>query len=152
VATADLYGLVGQVLDGQFRVDRPIGEGGFSVVYAGMHIGLDEPVAIKCLKLQSQLGSAVVEAFIRRFREKAIHYRLSRLLHIPRDRRRDDMAPATGAWCPTWCSSGSRYTLSEELRAESSAAREGGMQGLALARSGRRRMAFAHAWASCIAI
>jgi hypothetical protein len=25
-----------------------------------MHVGLDEPVAIKCLKLQTQLGSAVV--------------------------------------------------------------------------------------------
>jgi serine/threonine-protein kinase len=117
----DLYGLVGQVLDGQFRVDRPIGEGGFSVVYAGMHIGLDEPVAIKCLKLQSQLGSAVVEGFIRRFRDESkIHYRLSRgSLHIARTiAAGTTMAPATGALVPymvlEWLEG---YTLSEELRA-----------------------------------
>jgi hypothetical protein len=38
VTTTDLYGIEGQVLDGQFRVDRAIGEGGFSVVYRGLHI------------------------------------------------------------------------------------------------------------------
>ena len=33
VAPTDPFGLVGQVLDGQFRVDRYVGEGGFSIVY-----------------------------------------------------------------------------------------------------------------------
>ncbi len=121
MATPDLYGLVGQVLDGQFRVDRAIGEGGFSVVYRGHHVGLDEPVAIKCLKLQTQLGSALVEAFIRRFRDESkIHYRLSRgSLHIARTiAAGTTMAPAMGALVPymvlEWLEG---YTLSEELRA-----------------------------------
>ena len=147
----DLYGLVGQVLDGQFRVDRPIGEGGFSVVYAGMHVGLDEPVAIKCLKLQTQLGSAVVEAFIRRFRDESkIHYRLSRgSLHIARTiAAGTTMAPATGALVPymvlEWLEG---YTLSEELRAR----RQRGEQGrtmpevLRLLDPVADAMAFAHA-------
>ncbi len=151
VATADLYGLVGQVLDGQFRVDRPIGEGGFSVVYAGMHIGLDEPVAIKCLKLQTQLGSAVVEAFIRRFRDESkIHYRLSRgSLHIARTiAAGTTMAPATGALVPymvlEWLEG---YTLSEELRARRQRGEKGRsvQEVLRLLDPVADAMAFAHA-------
>src|SRR6185503_11123812 len=121
VATHDVYGLVGQVLDGQFRVDRVIGEGGFSVVYRGQHVGLDEPVAIKCLKLQAQLGSALVESFIRRFRDESkIHYRLSQgSLHIARTiAAGTTMAPAIGALVPymvlEWLEG---FTLAEELRA-----------------------------------
>jgi serine/threonine protein kinase len=77
---------VGQVIDGQFRIDRFIGEGGFSIVYRGFHLGLEEPIAIKCLKLPSSLGSAIVENFVRRFRDESrLHYRLSQgHLHIVR--------------------------------------------------------------------
>ncbi len=78
VNPADPFGLIGQVLDGQFRVDKFVGEGGFSIVYRGFHAGLNEPIAIKCLKLPPALGSALVESFIRRFRDESrIHYRLS---------------------------------------------------------------------------
>jgi eukaryotic-like serine/threonine-protein kinase len=121
VTTTDLYGIEGQVLDGQFRVDRAIGEGGFSVVYRGLHIGLDEPVAIKCLKLQAPLQSSVVDGIVRRFRDESkIHYRLSRgSLHIARTiAAGTTMAPATGALVPymvlEWLEG---YTLAEELRA-----------------------------------
>jgi len=121
VVPTDLYGLSGQVLDGQFRIDRVVGEGGFSVVYRAQHLGLDEPVAIKCLKLQAQLGSAVVESFIRRFRDESkIHYRLSRgSLHIARTiAAGTTMAPATGALVPymvlEWLEG---FTLGDELRA-----------------------------------
>jgi len=44
VSAADPFGLVGQVLDGQFRVDKLVGEGGFSAVYRGHHQGLNEPI------------------------------------------------------------------------------------------------------------
>jgi serine/threonine protein kinase len=78
VNPTDPFGLIGQVLDGQFRVDKFVGEGGFSHVYRGLHAGLDEPIAIKCLKLPPALGSALVESFVRRFRDESrIHYRLS---------------------------------------------------------------------------
>ncbi|HWL84258.1 MAG TPA: serine/threonine-protein kinase, partial [Polyangiaceae bacterium] len=75
---SDPFGLLGQVLDGQFRIDELVGEGGSSVVYRGEHVGFEAKVAIKCLKLQSQLGSALVETFLRRFRDEGrMAYRLS---------------------------------------------------------------------------
>jgi serine/threonine protein kinase len=114
VAPADPYGLVGQVLDGQFRVDRFVGEGGFSSVYHGTHVGLSEPIAVKCLKLPPALGSALVESFIRRFRDESrLHYRLSQgNLHIVRSiASGTTIAPATSALVP--------YTVLEWLEGHS---------------------------------
>jgi len=74
----DPFGIVGQTLDGQFRVDRLVGEGGFSAVYRGFHLGLDEPIAVKCLKLPPSLSPALVDQFAKRFRDESrILYRLS---------------------------------------------------------------------------
>jgi serine/threonine protein kinase len=71
------FGLAGHLLDGQYRVERPIGEGGFSVVYKGMHQGLGEPIAIKCLKLTASLDTEGIETFTRRFRDEGrLLYRL----------------------------------------------------------------------------
>ncbi len=112
----DPMGLVGQVLDGQYRIDEFVGEGGFSVVYRGFHIGLGEIVAIKCLKLQTslQLGSAIVESFVRRFRDEGrILYRLSQgNLHIVRSiASGTTIAPTTGSLVP--------YTVLEWLEGHS---------------------------------
>jgi serine/threonine protein kinase len=74
----DPFGFSGALIDAQLRVDEPIGEGGFSVVYRGRHLGLDEPVAIKCLKLPTGLTPSMVDAIVERFRaESRISYRLS---------------------------------------------------------------------------
>ncbi|WP_394822725.1 serine/threonine protein kinase [Pendulispora albinea] len=74
----DPFGLLGQVLDGQFRIDEVMGEGSASVLYRGEHVGFDAKVAVKCLKLQSQLESAHVETFMRRFREEGrVSFKLS---------------------------------------------------------------------------
>ena len=96
----DPFGLVGQVLDGQYRVEKYVGEGGFSVVYRGTHIGLSEPIAVKCLKLPPALGSALVESFVKRFRDESrIHYKLSQgNLHIVRSiASGTTIAPTTSA-------------------------------------------------------
>jgi len=114
VTSSDPFGLVGQVLDGQFRVDRHVGEGGFSVVYRGTHVGLSEPIAIKCLKLPAALGSALVESFVRRFRDESrLHYKLSQgNLHIVRSMASGTtIAPATSALVP--------YTVLEWLEGHS---------------------------------
>ena len=114
MAPTDPFGLVGQVLDGQFRVDSYVGEGGFSLVYRGTHVGLSEPIAIKCLKLPGALGSALVESFVRRFRDESrIHYKLSQgNLHIVRSITSGTMiAPATSALLP--------YTVLEWLEGRS---------------------------------
>jgi eukaryotic-like serine/threonine-protein kinase len=114
VAPTDPFGLVGQVLDGQFRVDTFVGEGGFSLVYRGTHLGLSEPIAIKCLKLPGALGSALVESFVRRFRDESrLHYKLSQgNLHIVRSIASGTMiAPTTSALVP--------YTVLEWLEGRS---------------------------------
>ena len=41
--------LIGQTLQDKYRIDRVVGEGGFAVVYAGQHLTLDVPVAVKAL-------------------------------------------------------------------------------------------------------
>ncbi|MDB4933463.1 MAG: serine/threonine protein kinase, partial [Labilithrix sp.] len=103
MSAADPFGLVGQVLDGQFRVDKLVGEGGFSAVYRGHHQGLNEPIAIKCLKLPSALGTTLVDTFVQRFRDESrILYRLSQgNLHVVRSiAAGTTQAPATGALVP----------------------------------------------------
>ncbi|MBS2011926.1 MAG: protein kinase [Deltaproteobacteria bacterium] len=101
--STDPFGLVGQVLDGQFRVDQLVGEGGFSIVYRGHHLGLNEPIAIKCLKLPAALGTSLVDTFVQRFRDESrILYRLSQgNLHVVRSiAAGTTQAPATGALVP----------------------------------------------------
>ena len=74
----DFFGFVGELIEPQYRVDDVIGEGGFSVVYRGHHLGLDEPVAIKCLKMPPGLNPNMVDAVVERFQaESRIMYRLS---------------------------------------------------------------------------
>jgi serine/threonine-protein kinase len=63
--TSDPFRLVGTVLAGKYQVDRMIGEGGFGVVYAGTHLHLGTPVAIKCLKGAT---SAMVHSLVREAR------------------------------------------------------------------------------------
>src|SRR5438105_8569685 len=46
----DLFGLVGSTLADKYRIERVLGEGGFGVVYAGTHLMLGVPIAIKCMK------------------------------------------------------------------------------------------------------
>lgn len=99
----DPLGLLGQILDGQYRVERFVGEGGFGVVYAGQHLGLSEPIAIKCMKLPAQLSPALVESFVQRFRDESrLHYKLSQgNLHIARTiAAGTTVAPATRELVP----------------------------------------------------
>jgi serine/threonine protein kinase len=49
-AAADTLALVGCLFDKKYRVDSQVAEGGFGVVYAGRHLGLGRPLAIKVLK------------------------------------------------------------------------------------------------------
>ncbi len=66
----DPLGLAGQVVEGPFRLLRPIGKGGFSVVYRGTHLGSDTPVAVKCLRLAAGLDEESTRTVERRFRDE----------------------------------------------------------------------------------
>ena len=63
----DRFGLIGTELDRKFKIERVVAEGGFGVVYAGRHIGLDAPIAIKVLKTPGDLNEAARKEFIAKF-------------------------------------------------------------------------------------
>jgi serine/threonine-protein kinase len=72
----DELGLVGSVVD-QVRVEECISQGGFSGVYRGVHIGLDEVVAFKCLRVEAR-ALEVRQHLANRFRDEIkIHFKLS---------------------------------------------------------------------------
>ncbi|MGK4001518.1 AAA family ATPase [Sorangium sp. So ce1036] len=71
----DPFGWVGATLDDRFDVEAVVGEGGFGVVYRGVHLGLDVPVAIKCLQMRPGLASSGRDGFLATLRAEG------RLLH-----------------------------------------------------------------------
>ena len=78
-AAADPFGWAGATIEGKYRVDEVVGEGGFGVVYRGHHLGFDEPVAIKVLKVPATFQGAEREAFLKTFlAEGKLLHRLSR--------------------------------------------------------------------------
>ena len=56
--------LLGSVVDGRYRVDRVIGEGGMGVVYAAMHVTLGKRVALKVLRGEMARDDEVVKRFV----------------------------------------------------------------------------------------
>ncbi|WP_437808737.1 SUMF1/EgtB/PvdO family nonheme iron enzyme [Sorangium sp. So ce1078] len=75
----DPFGLSGQTIEGKYRVSAVIGDGGFGVVYRGIHEGFGELIAIKCLKLPTSLDAAQRDALLATLREEGrILHRLSR--------------------------------------------------------------------------
>ena len=118
-ANSDPFGLVGTVVDRQFRVDAVIGEGGFGVVYKAWHLSLEQPVALKALKLPEARETATQGALLAKFREEAkITYVLSQAtLNIVRVLDFGATTSPTGVWVPfavqEWLQG---ETLAQELR------------------------------------
>jgi formylglycine-generating enzyme required for sulfatase activity len=78
-ASPDPFGWAGHDLNGKYHVERVVGEGGFGVVYRAMHRGLNEPVAIKCLKMPASLAGQDRAAFEQSFLDEGrLLHRLSR--------------------------------------------------------------------------
>ena len=97
----DLFGLVGTTLDGQYRIDQVVGEGGFGVVYKGWHLCLDQPIAVKALKILTD-DPLVHQVLLQRFREEAkLLYTLSQSsLHVVRSMDFGATQSPSGAWAP----------------------------------------------------
>lgn len=98
----DAFGLAGSVLEGQFRVDRVVGEGGFGVVYRGHHLALDQPIAIKVLKGLDGGDARVNGLMLEKFRAEArLLYTLSQSsLNIVRSLHSSAVTTPSGAWAP----------------------------------------------------
>lgn len=75
----DPFHLTGHTLDGQFFIEDVAGEGSFGVVYRARHLGLDVPVAVKCLKIPDDLPEDQRRELVAAFRlEAQLLHRLSR--------------------------------------------------------------------------
>jgi serine/threonine-protein kinase len=59
--------LIGQVLDGRYRVESVLGEGGMGLVYKAVHVALRKPLAIKVLRPEVSKNEQIVA----RFRQEA---------------------------------------------------------------------------------
>jgi hypothetical protein len=68
--------LPGTILDGKYRLDEKIGEGGFGIVFRSTHLALTRPIAVKVFKPRH--GNDNAEA-IERFKREGIS--ISRLSH-----------------------------------------------------------------------
>ena len=57
--------LTGQLLDGRYRIEGIVGQGGMGVVYRAKHIHIDAPVAIKVLNHALVSNQSAIERFRR---------------------------------------------------------------------------------------
>ena len=73
--TRDPFQLCGSTIEGKYRLASVIGDGGFGVVYRGVHLGFGELIAVKCLKLPHALDEKKREVFLEQLRDEG------RLLH-----------------------------------------------------------------------
>ena len=60
--------LIGQVLDGKYRIEEQLGKGGMGAVYYATHLGTERPVALKVIAPQLMKHDEFVERFRREAR------------------------------------------------------------------------------------
>jgi serine/threonine protein kinase len=70
-ARPDPFCLAGEILEGKYRVDHFVAEGGFGAVYAGHHLRLDVPIAVKVLKTNRMLSVEARATIVSRFLDEA---------------------------------------------------------------------------------
>ncbi len=67
----DSLHIIGQTLQGRYRIDAFVGEGGYGFVYKAFHIHLEIPIALKFLKLSGRETPEDREHYIAAFDEEA---------------------------------------------------------------------------------
>jgi serine/threonine protein kinase len=70
-AFAHMFGLerfIGEVLDGKYRLERLLGQGGMGAVYLATHLGTERPVALKLITPEFMRNDEFVERFKREAR------------------------------------------------------------------------------------
>ncbi|MCH2109106.1 MAG: protein kinase, partial [Polyangiaceae bacterium] len=125
VEQQDRFGLVGHTIAATFRVDAVVAEGGFGVVYRAYHLHFRSAVALKCLKIPTDLSDAERGDFLEQFRSEAeVMFRLSASLpNIVRPLHVDAVQTEAGEFVPfmalEWLEGKTFETIIEE-RAEAS--------------------------------
>jgi serine/threonine protein kinase len=66
----DPFEIVGTMLDGRYRIDEVVGEGGYGVVYRAFHPGFDAAIAIKVLKVPHGLKAEEREELLATFHQE----------------------------------------------------------------------------------
>jgi len=64
----NLENLVGQTLDGKYKIEKELGRGGMGAVYLATHIGTERPVAVKVIVPEFMERAEFVERFRREAR------------------------------------------------------------------------------------
>ncbi|MFY0541609.1 serine/threonine-protein kinase [Nannocystis pusilla] len=64
--------MLGGVLAGRYRIDRRLGSGGMGAVYAGTHLLLDRPVAVKVIKPRFGDDPGIAQRFIQEARAASV--------------------------------------------------------------------------------
>jgi len=59
---------LGRTIEGRYRIDARLGEGGMGAVYAATQLTVDRPVAVKVLRNQSGDEQQMVSRFLREAR------------------------------------------------------------------------------------
>ena len=101
-APPDPFSLCGTTIEGKYRVASVVGDGGFGVVYRGVHKGFGELIAIKCLKLPQELDEPRREALLEQLRDEGrLLHRLSKATPgIVQALDVGAFTTASGAWVP----------------------------------------------------
>src|SRR4051794_19875985 len=60
--------LIGQIIDGKYKIERQLGKGGMGTVYLATHLGTERPVAVKVIVQQFMERPEFVERFRREAR------------------------------------------------------------------------------------
>ena len=60
--------LIGQIIDGKYKIERELGKGGMGAVYLATHLGTERPVAVKVIVQQFMERPEFVERFRREAR------------------------------------------------------------------------------------
>jgi formylglycine-generating enzyme required for sulfatase activity/serine/threonine protein kinase len=77
---ADPWKLCGTTIENKYRIASVVGDGGFGVVYRGVHKGFGELIAVKCLKLPRTLDDEQREGLLEQLRDEGkLLHRLSKL-------------------------------------------------------------------------
>lgn len=68
---ADPFGLLGARLEGKFDIEAVVAEGGFGVVYRGLHHSLNKAIAVKVLKVPEELPATLRREYFNKFAQEA---------------------------------------------------------------------------------